>query len=218
MSDATHIKICGLTSTDEAQWCVEAGASSIGLNLVPASPRCIDRAVARAIAHALEGRAESVLVVADLSVEQMRELLDQTGASCVQMHGHEPPDTVAALLPRAYKAVRVATAEDLELADRYPGEYLLVDAKVPGQLGGTGQTVDFNLVAPLARRRRLVLAGGLRPDNVANAVERVRPYCVDVASGVEPVGEPRRKDRGLVARFVAEVRRADAKRSATTLA
>ena len=190
MTAPVHIKICGIRTTSDAEMCVEAGAHAIGLNLIAASPRSIDAACARAIVGHIAGRARTVLVVADLDVPTMRELLRSTGADSLQLHGDEPPEVVLALLPRAYKAVRVGGPEDLVLAESYPGPDLLIDAKVPGALGGTGHPVDWDLVAPVARRRRLTLAGGLRPDNVARAIERVRPFSVDVASGVESRGEP----------------------------
>jgi phosphoribosylanthranilate isomerase len=136
----------------------------------------------------------------------MRALVERTGAGCLQLHVDEPADDVAALLPHAYKAVRVADAGDVAHAAAMPGDYVMVDAKVAGALGGTGHAFDWGLVVALAQTRRLVLAGGLKPDNVAAAVAAVRPWCVDVASGVE--SSPGVKDLRLVEAFVAEARRA----------
>jgi phosphoribosylanthranilate isomerase len=135
-----------------------------------------------------------VLVVANLAAAEALRLLDYTGAACLQLHGDESVDTVRQLVPRAYKAVRIATAEDVARAMAFPGDDLLVDAKVSGTLGGTGTTVDWELVAPIARARRLTLAGGLTPENVKRAIEVVAPHRVDVASGVEIPGNARRKD------------------------
>lgn len=202
-----HVKVCGVTNVDDALACVDAGVSAIGVNLVPASPRVVDVATARAIADAIAGRALVVGVVADLALETIERLRDDARLGCVQLHGDEPPELVEALLPHAYKAVRIGDASDVARAARYPGEHILVDAKVAGALGGTGVRVDPALVAPLARARRLTLAGGLGPGNVAEAIARVRPYAVDVASGVERAGEPRRKDPDAVAAFVAAARR-----------
>jgi phosphoribosylanthranilate isomerase len=199
----TRIKICGITTLADAEMCIEAGATDLGLNLIAASPRCVTVEVAREIVRRIGERAGTVLVVADLSVADVRERLCATGATCAQLHGGEPPEVVAALLPRAYKAIRVAGPADLALVDAYPGDDILVDAKVEGQLGGTGRLVDWDLVAPLAARRRLTLAGGLTPDNVARAIERVHPFRVDVASGVESA--PGQKDAELVRAFVAAV-------------
>lgn len=204
----TRIKICGVTSADEAQACLDAGADSLGVNFVPSSVRRIDVATARAIVAAVGSKALVVGVVADMTVADMRTLRDATGIGCLQLHGEETAEDVTALLPHAYKAVRVATGDDATQARRMPGEYLLVDAKVAGELGGTGHTFDWSLVIELARTRRLVLAGGLTPENVAGAIERVHPWCVDVASGVEST--PRVKDAAKVRAFV------DAVRSVTT--
>jgi phosphoribosylanthranilate isomerase len=127
---------------------------------------------------------------------------------CLQLHGDEPHDTLAALLPHAYKATRIADAADVERARAYPGEHLLVDAKVDGLLGGSGTTFDWSLVKALANERRLTLAGGLTADNVERAVRELRPYCVDVASGVERAGEPGAKDLAKVRAFIEAARSA----------
>jgi len=203
-----RVKVCGVTSIEDALACIEAGVDAIGLNFVRESPRYVDRATGREIARAIGTRALSVGVTAGLSVESARTLRDELGLGCLQLHGDESPETVEALLPHAYKAVRIGDADDVARADRFPGEYVLVDAKVAGVLGGTGIRVDPALVAPLARRRKLTLAGGLEPDNVAEAIAAVGPWAVDVASGVEVKGNPRSKDVGAIRAFVAAVRNA----------
>jgi phosphoribosylanthranilate isomerase len=202
----TRIKICGVTSVEQALACVAAGADSIGVNFVPTSPRRVDAARARAIVDAIGAGALVVGVVANLDLDRMRALRDATGVGCLQLHGDEPPSDVAALLPHAYKAVRVASADDVARAETMPGDYVMVDAKVGGALGGTGHTFDWSLVVGLAARRRLVLAGGLTPDNVGAAVTQVGPWCVDVASGVESA--PGVKDMARVSAFVQAVRSA----------
>ena len=201
---AVRTKICGVTSVEQALACVALGADAIGVNLIPASPRRTGAETARAITNAVGARALVVAVVADMSVDAMRALQQDTGIGCLQLHGEEPAEAVAALQPHAYKAVRIATAADVSVADAMPGEYVLVDAKVEGLLGGTGQRVDPALVTSLARRRRVVLAGGLTPENVAHAVAAVRPYCVDVASGVER--SPGVKDLARVEAFITAAR------------
>jgi phosphoribosylanthranilate isomerase len=202
---AARVKICGVTTVADAVACADIGADAVGVNFVPTSRRCVDEAEARAIVNAVGGRVLVVGVVANLSVEQMRALREETGVGCLQLHGGEAPDDVAALLPHAYKAVRVAGAEDVALAESMPGDYVMVDARVEGALGGTGRTFDWNLVVGLAQRRKLVLAGGLTPGNVAAAVAAVHPWCVDVASGVESA--PGVKDLVKVRAFVEGARR-----------
>lgn len=202
----TRVKICGVTSVEQATGCVELGADAIGVNLVTSSPRRVDVSTAKAIARAVGSRAVVVAVVADMSPADMQVLREETGAGCLQLHGSELPDVVRPLLPHAYKAIRVATVEDVAAAEAMPGDYVMVDAHVPGSLGGTGRMLDWSLVIGLARRRRLVLAGGLNTANVESAIALVRPWCVDVASGVESAAGV--KDLGKVEDFVRRVRRA----------
>jgi phosphoribosylanthranilate isomerase len=202
---SVHLKICGITNVEDADLALEAGASAIGVNLVPGSPRLVDVEVATRISAHVGRNALTVLVVANLDVDVMRELLRTTGARCLQLHGDETESVVGRLLPHAYKAVRIGSSADVARAAEYPGLHLLVDAKVAGKLGGSGQTLDWSLVEPLARKRKLTLAGGLTARNVADAIDRVRPFCVDVASGVEMDGNPRRKDRDKVMAFARAV-------------
>lgn len=195
-----HVKICGVTTVADAVAIADLGASAIGLNFVPSSRRRVDIVTGRAIADAVRGRVLVVGVIADLPLGDARTLLVDAGLECLQLHGDEPPDALAPLLPHAYKALRIGDASDVARARTYAGDYLLVDAKVPGELGGTGHAFDWSLVTELARERRLTLAGGLRPDNVAEAIRQVRPWCVDVAGGVESA--PGVKDLALVEAFV----------------
>lgn len=198
--DMTEVKICGLTTIDDALRCIEAGADSIGLNFWPASPRCIDARTARAIVEAGGDHVQTVGVFVDFSLEQVREILGETGIGWAQLHGGEPPELLAALLPNAYKAISVKDGSATELARSYPGEHILLDASVPGMPGGTGRTFDWAIAAEVAKERKLTLAGGLTPNNVADAVAMVKPFRVDVASGVE--SKPGRKHPDLVKRFI----------------
>lgn len=208
----THVKICGVTTVDDALAAADLGASAIGLNFVSASVRRVDVAHARAISdavHAANGtRVQVVGVVADLSLDAMRALVRDAGLDCLQLHGDETPDVLSPLLPHAYKAVRIANADDAARATTYPGDHLLVDAKVEGALGGTGATFDWSLVKDLARARKLTLAGGLTPANVGSAVQAIRPYCVDVASGVESARSPGVKDHAKLQAFIEAAKRA----------
>lgn len=202
----TWVKVCGVVSVEDALMAIDAGADAIGLNFVSSSKRHIDVPAARAIRSAVGDRAEVVAVVADRSRDELLDLRRETGIGWLQLHGAERPHELSALLPQAYKASLIAGTADVEQARSYGGERLLVDAKVDGELGGTGRTFDWSLIETLARSRRLILAGGLTPDNVAGAVARVAPWGVDVASGVESA--PRKKDEARVRAFVAAVRSA----------
>ncbi|HEY1695503.1 MAG TPA: phosphoribosylanthranilate isomerase [Polyangiaceae bacterium] len=196
-----RVKVCGVTSIAQAEACAALGVDALGVNLVPSSVRRVDEATAKAIAAAVGTRTLVVAVVADLGVAEARAVVARTGVGCLQLSGDEPPAVVEALLPHAYKAVRIGGEEDVGVAAGMPGEYVLVDAKVRGALGGTGHAFEWGLVRALAKARKLVLAGGLTPDNVAEAVRRVNPWCLDVASGVESA--PGVKDLGKVKAFIA---------------
>jgi phosphoribosylanthranilate isomerase len=209
---ATWIKICGITSLEDARLAVEAGADALGLNFVPASKRVIDAATAAHIADALGRAVELVAVVANRGVLALEELREATGLEWLQLHGTEAAEELELLLPYAFKAIAIETASDVSHADDYAGQRILTDAKVAGEFGGTGQSFDWSLVAELGRRRDLILAGGLTPGNVGRAIAAVRPWGVDVASGVEREGNPRAKDPTKLRDFVRAVRAADAER------
>jgi phosphoribosylanthranilate isomerase len=203
-SEPRYVKICGITRVEDAALCIEAGASAIGLNFVPTSKRRVDENVARAIVDAVKGKIETVGVVADLPPAEMQRLRTEIGLDWLQLHGDEPDAVLTEMLPLAFKAVRIGDAEEARLAEAVPGDRLLADAKVSGELGGTGAHLDWFLVRRLAEDRVLILAGGLTPENVAQAIQLVRPWGVDVASGVESA--PGIKDPAKVRAFVGAAR------------
>ena len=196
------IKICGLTTVEQALQCIDAGADALGLNFWPASSRRCEDPVAAQIVTAVGDRARIVAVVVDAAPERLRALR-QLGLQWFQFHGAESGAEVARWLPYAYKAIHLGGSAEPSPAS-FPGDEILVDAKVDGLPGGTGVRCDWVAAEALARRRKLWLAGGLDPDNVASAIEVVRPYGVDVASGVE--SRPGVKDLKKVARFIANAR------------
>lgn len=201
----TRIKVCGLTRVEDALAAVELGVDTLGLNFWPGTKRCVSIARAREIVTAVSRRAELVAVFVDADESTIRETLAQTGITWAQLHGDEPPSLVEALLPNAYKALGVRDDSVRARAATYPGEHILLDAAVPGAMpGGTGQTFDWALATAIARTRKLTLAGGLHPDNVAEAVRVVAPYRVDVASGVESA--PGIKDPSRMRAFIDAVR------------
>ncbi len=199
-SNALMIKVCGVTSAKVAVACVEAGVDAIGVNCWPGSPRHCGNVPAAIIAAALRGRARVVGVVVNASARKI-DAIRELGISWIQLHGEESPAEVGRWLPEAYKAVHL----DGDTRE-FPGDELLVDARAGDLRGGTGLTCDWEAAARLARTRKLWLAGGLTPENVADAIRAVRPYGVDVASGVEK--SPRVQDLEKVARFVANARAA----------
>jgi phosphoribosylanthranilate isomerase len=203
----TRVKICGVTSVEDAMLCVDAGADAIGLNFAPESVRCLSLASAERIVAALPSRVLTVGVFVDADEATLRQFNDALGLGCLQLHGDEPPELLARFLPHAFKALRVRGDDVAADAARYPGEHLLLDAYVPGHHGGTGARFDWHVAAQLAAARRITLAGGLTPDNVAQAIRVAAPYCVDVASGVE--SRPGKKDPQKVRAFMRAVRAAD---------
>ncbi|HMJ12836.1 MAG TPA: phosphoribosylanthranilate isomerase [Polyangiaceae bacterium] len=202
------VKVCGITCTEDAVLAVAAGADAIGLNFVPSSKRHISLDTARAVVEAVSGRARVIGVVADLDESALRELLAQSGVDTLQLHGHEPAHLVERLLPDAFKVIHVENGADVDRARSYPGDLLLLDTKSGDQLGGTGKSFDWSLVRGLAAERRVVVAGGLTVENVAQAIEQINPWGVDVASGTEASDDPRRKRPELVARFIERARNA----------
>jgi phosphoribosylanthranilate isomerase len=203
-----YVKVCGITHLDDALGAIAAGVDALGFNFVPQSKRKVTVELARSIIQRIRGQALAVAVVANLPTRELLELLSTLGADRLQLHGDESQDQLRELAPHAFKALRVGGQQDVERALSFPGQPLLVDAKVEGQLGGTGHSIDWPLVAPLARQRRLMLAGGLTPDNVERAVRIVQPWGVDTASGVDSSSDVRRKDQEKMERFVAAARRA----------
>ena len=203
----TFVKICGITSIEDALLAVDAGADALGLNFVTSSKRVIDRVTAAHIADAVGDVVELIAVVADRSEDFLDDLRETTGIRWLQLHGSEAPSALQGLLPEAFKAVAIGTAADVVRAREYGGTRLLVDAKpASGELGGTGERFDWSLVASLSTERDLIVAGGLRPDNVGDAIDALAPFGVDVASGVETTGNARKKDESKLRAFVAAVR------------
>lgn len=194
------VKICGVRTLEDALMCAEAGAAAIGFNFWPSSPRYLAVEEAARIANGLPRplRRWGVFVDAPLAVVERAFALG--AIDLAQLHGDESPDYCQALAGRYLKAVRLGSSHGLEALERYGGELLLVDADQPAY-GGSGRPIDLALARAAAARRRILLAGGLTPDSVAAAVRAVRPYGVDVASGVERA--PGVKDRRKVEAFIA---------------
>ncbi len=212
-----RIKICGVTSVEEACTAAELGATHLGLNFYPPSPRCLSHEQARAISSAVRELPSPPVLVGvfvNETPDAMQAMLEACALDLAQLSGDEPLGTLNMLRPRAYKAIRLngSESEDLPAAAR-PSEIpnpqspdLLLDAHVRDSYGGTGKTVDWSRAAAFAQRCDLMLAGGLTPDNVAKAIRAVRPWGVDVASGLE--SEPGVKDADKMAAFIRHARAA----------
>lgn len=205
----TRIKICGITRPADADAVVRSGADALGLNFAPESPRRVDLARACAIAGGVRGAVTRVGLFLDPEPDEVRRVLDSVELDALQFHGSEPGSLCRSFGLPFLKVVRVRKTLQLNVIER---EYedaccLLLDTWVAGIAGGTGQCFDWDLW-PRAAKLPLVLAGGLTPDNVAEAVARLAPWGVDVSGGVE--GSTRgEKDADRIRRFVDAVRYTD---------
>lgn len=195
-----RVKICGITNLEDAHHAVDCGADALGFIFYPGSPRFIDPDRARCIIAELPPLMTTVGLFVNEPPVRIREIADFCGLNVIQLHGDELPDQCSHPPYRVVKAVRLETGMTAESMPKYPVSALLLDASVPGQYGGTGQLCDWETAAGFAAQQRIILAGGLKPGNVAEAVQRVRPYGVDVSSGVE--ASPGRKDPEKVAQFI----------------
>ncbi len=198
-------KICGITNPADAEWAAAHGVDAIGLNFSPASARRVDAAAAVEILQSV--RCTRVALFVDPRQAEVDAVLQQGGIDMLQFHGRESAEFCRSFGMPYMKALRVRGDTDLAALDAAYGDAwaLLLDAYVEGQTGGTGQTFDWRLW-PRQLERPGVLAGGLTPDNVAQAIRCTRPFGVDVAGGVEGA-DKRRKDQQKVADFLAVVKR-----------
>jgi phosphoribosylanthranilate isomerase len=206
----TKIKFCGVTSVDDAQHAVAAGAWAIGLIFWPDSPRRCDPAIAPGIAAAVKRRAEVVGVFVNPTLDQLAATADEVGLTMVQLHGDEGPSFCAEAGRRTgckvIKAMRIHSRADVQALMPFHTDYHLLDSHVPGRRGGSGETFEWDLARAHTGSVPVILSGGLTPDNVGQAIEVVRPFAVDVASGVELA--PGRKDPQKLDAFAAAVRAA----------
>ncbi|MGE5224840.1 MAG: phosphoribosylanthranilate isomerase [Omnitrophica WOR_2 bacterium] len=206
------VKICGLTSLEDTLAAAGAGADMLGFNFFPKSPRFISTQECRKWVSALKAAGAPVTTVGvfvNEAPERIVAILDECGLDLAQLSGDEPPGHLEFLGERGFKALRLRLAGEAgTVFDRYPtrkqAPAWLVDAYAPGQFGGTGQMADWTLASSIASRYPVLLAGGLTPENVSDALRQVNPWGVDVASGVE--SSPGKKDQGRVIAFIEAVR------------
>ncbi|MDE0828781.1 MAG: phosphoribosylanthranilate isomerase [Vicinamibacterales bacterium] len=201
------VKICGITRVEDAALAAELGATWIGFVFWPGSPRFVPRAAAADILAAMPPHVTGVGVFVDQPPAEVDATAAQVGLGAVQLHGDESPDAYLVGGRRVIKALRLAPESRERAADAvWPGATLLLDAFDPVRMGGTGRQVDWTVAAAIARRRRTILSGGLRAENVQEAMARVAPYALDVSSGIETT--PGIKDPARMRDFFDAVRRA----------
>jgi phosphoribosylanthranilate isomerase len=204
----TRAKICGITRLEDAELAAELGAWALGFILWPGSSRACDPAVAAGIARHVRRKIEVAGVFVNPTLGEVAQAVDLLGLSLVQLHGEEGPSFCAEVArrtgARVIKAVRVHSGADVRDLARFRNvDFHLLDTGVEGVRGGTGQTWDWALAATRRSPAPLILSGGLTPENVAEGIARVKPYAVDVASGVE--ASPGVKDPERLAAFLAAV-------------
>ena len=206
---APKIKFCGITNPGDAELAVNAGAWAIGMILWPGSPRRCRIQVAAEIAAAHRRHVQIAGVFVNPTLDQVARAADEIGLSLVQLHGDEGPvfcgEVARRTGCRVIKAARVRSGADIQAMSAFHTDFHLLDSYVGGLPGGTGETFAWELAHAHPGRVPVVLSGGLNPDNVADAIAVVRPYAVDVASGVEL--SPGRKDPAKLQAFAAAVRR-----------
>jgi phosphoribosylanthranilate isomerase len=204
----TKIKVCGMTSLADAEHAADLGAWAIGLIHHADSPRFVDPAVAEEIGAALKRRCEIAGVFVNSPLDEVVDVAERENLTLLQFHGEEGPSfcTEAARRTGAkvMKAMRVTSAADVQAAEAFRTDFHLFDAYRHGLHGGTGKSFDWGLVAKRRSKVPMVLAGGLTPANIAEAIEAAHPYAVDVVTGVE--AEPGRKDPAKVEAFFEAVK------------
>jgi phosphoribosylanthranilate isomerase len=205
----TRIKVCGITRLEDARCAVELGVDALGFVFWPGSPRLVSPQQAAAIAAAVPPFVATVGVFVNQPIDDIRAVAAGVGLTAIQLHGDEPSDTWSRVPGRCIKAVGVGGAFDAAEVAAWPlNVWPLLDAHDPERRGGTGRAVDWGVAAEVSRVRRIILAGGLDASNIGGAIARVRPFAVDVSSGVER--EPGIKDPDRIRAFVESVAAADA--------
>jgi phosphoribosylanthranilate isomerase len=205
---STRVKICGITRVEDARATAQAGASAIGLVFWPGSPRCVTpRRGAEIAAVAAQAGMSVVGVFVDQPPSVVQDTVRSARLDGIQLHGREEIAAYTFGVP-IIKALGVGSGWHAGLAAAWPASVLLMlDARDDQRMGGTGKAIDWRLAGAVARTRRIVLAGGLTPENVGRAIAMASPYAVDVSSGVE--SRPGIKDAAKVRAFVAAVTAAD---------
>ena len=205
---STRVKICGITSVADGLVATEAGAEMIGLMFYEQSPRHIALTPAVEIARALPPFVLKVGVFVNPPEDFVLRAIGECGLNLLQFHGDETSDFCTQFGVMSLKALRIKDADSLKKLEHYQTDAFLLDAHSKQGLGGTGEKFNWDLAVPAVQfGKPIFLAGGLTPENVADAVRRVRPFAVDVSSGVESA--PGKKDAAKVRAFIQAVRQAD---------
>ena len=200
----TKIKICGITNIEDALFAAEAGADALGFVFYEKSPRYVSSETVKKIVSMLPPFVTTVGLFVNAGGEVIETTVRLSGINVIQLHGDETPEECGFAPHPVIKAVRVKDAGSLAGVEKYPVSALLLDAWNDQQYGGTGESFNWQLARNLTGQLPIILAGGLNPDNVAEAIRVVAPYAVDVSSGVEI--SPGKKDHDKIRKFIQQVR------------
>ena len=204
MQQDLFVKICGITNIEDARHAVRCGADAVGFIFFEESPRFISHRQAAEIVKGLPGHISKIGVFVNTDLRFVREIVKHVNLSAVQLLGSEAPDDLINFETSVIKVFRVGRNYDIEVMKNYIVDAFLLDAHSDGSFGGTGKTFDWNVALKAKEYGRIILSGGLTPENIEDAVRFVRPYGVDVSSGVE--AEPGRKDPVKVREFIMKAK------------
>ncbi|MCC7201961.1 MAG: phosphoribosylanthranilate isomerase [Nitrospirae bacterium] len=199
------VKICGITNIEDALAAAEAGADALGFVFYPESPRFIDPGKARAIIARLPVFITSVGVFVDETEDLIRRIIREGGIQVLQFHGAESPVLCNRFREKAIKAIRIKDEQSIRDMKMYDVDTFLLDTMADGAKGGTGKTFNWKYAEMAKEHGRIILSGGLNPANVGEAVRQIRPYGVDVSSGVEI--SPGKKDHIKIMEFIREAKK-----------
>lgn len=205
MFDMVRIKICGITNIEDALAAVDYGADALGFVFFEKSPRAVSPEKVKEIVSLLPPFVATVGVFVNEDGAKVKGIMEYAGVTILQLHGDEPPQACAGW-PRVIKAIRVKDLTDLKPLEACRAAAFLLDTYSPEQFGGTGQTFNWDIAVEAKRYGKIILSGGLNPENIETAIRRVRPYAVDVSSGIEE--RKGKKDLKKMRAFIERARRA----------
>jgi len=204
------IKICGITTLEDANAAVENGADALGFVFYPKSPRAVTPETAKSIISILPPFITAVGVFVDEDTDNIEKIASYSGLNAIQLHGSEPPESCN-INRNVIKALRVKDLSDLEVLSSYKtASAYLLDTYSPHEFGGTGHVFNWEIAVEAKKFGRIILAGGLNPDNIEEAVQMVQPYGIDVSSGVEGPAKGK-KDHNKIKLFIERARKASMK-------
>jgi len=205
----TKIKVCGITSKTDAWMCIDAGVDALGFVFVDESPRKIEPSQAQKIINDLPPFVITVGVFVNRPKDEVDEIANLCKLDILQFHGDESAEYCASFTRKIIKAFRIRANEDLKQMEEYKVSAYLLDSYAEERLGGTGRTFEWSLAADATKYGHIILAGGLTPENVNRAIAVVRPYAVDVSTGVEEKDTPGKKNKVKLTEFVRQIQNAD---------